>query len=576
MALQLKRIAILCSFNLDLLKRPLSEVLAQAGVKSELYFTGYGLWEPEALDPQSPLHQFAPESVVLFADAADVLPPLHPGDQLSRRADAPAAAGAVWQRLTTVINGLLANLPQQSTLLVHNFVLPRLSALGTLEDNAGLSAGATLNILNDQLRALAESNPRVRIIDYANFVAEYGRNTLFDNRLWYLGRMHFGRGALNHVAALYARYLAALFTPRRKCLVLDLDNTLWGGVLGEDGPQGIALGQEGIGLAFREFQLAILALAQRGVILAVASKNNPADAWEVIDRHPEMILRRQDFACLEIHWNPKSESLPRIAETLNLALDSFVFWDDEPREREIVRTQHPAVFVPEVPADPSEYARALLNLDCFDVLNLTDEDRRRGKMYHQEADRQQWLTAASATNLGEFYRSLNMTICIAQPDAYAVPRFAQLTQRTNQFNFTTRRYTEGDIRAKLSDPSFGLYTISLEDRFGKLGLIGAAIVERQNKAWLLDTFLMSCRALGRGVEDAFLSMLATEAADAGLALHGTFISTKKNVPARQFLERLKIQLQAVGEENFTFQIDPAHVAFPSWIGKQDGSNSNGH
>jgi FkbH-like protein len=575
MASQSKRIAVLCSFNLDLLKRPLSESLTRAGVQSELYFTGYGLWEPEALNPQSELHQFAPEVVILFADTADLLPPLHSGNLLPRVADAPTAAGAAWQRLTTVINALLANLPEQSTLLIHDFVRPGLSTLGTLENNAGFSAGAAVDVLNGRLRALAESNLRVRVIDYAGFVTEHGRSALFDDRLWHLGRMRFGRGALNHVAALYSRYLSVMFSPRRKCLVLDLDNTLWGGVLGEDGPQGIALGQEGVGLAFREFQLAILALAQRGVVLAVASKNNPADALEVIEQHPEMILRRSDFACLEIHWNPKSESLPRIAQNLNLGLDSFVFWDDEPREREIVRAQHPSVLVPEVPVDPSAYARTLLSLDCFDTVNLTAEDRRRGEMYRQEADRQQWLTATAPSDLGEFYRSLGMVVSISPPDAYAVSRFSQLTQRTNQFNFTTRRYTEGDIRAKLSDPSFGLYAISLEDRFGKLGLIGAAIVERGTEAWWLDTFLMSCRALGRGVEDAFLSVLATDATAAGSTLQGTFIPSKKNAPARQFLERLNIPLQTAGDDSLEFKIDPAQVSFPQWIKQQDGSSQNG-
>ena len=205
-------------------------------------------------------------------------------------------------------------------------------------------------------------------------------------------------------------------------------------------------------------------------MLAIASKNNPADAMEVLDHHPEMVLRRRDFAALEIHWNPKSESLPRIAQQLNLGLDSFVYWDDEPREREAVRNQLPEVFVPEVPSDPSGYASALLNLECFDVVRLTEEDRRRGEMYRQEADRQQWLTAAHAADLAEFYRSLNMTVTIDQPDEYSVPRFAQLTQRTNQFNFTARRYSEGDIRARLADASYDLYTMSLEDRFGDLGV----------------------------------------------------------------------------------------------------------
>ncbi len=305
------------------------------------------------------------------------------------------------------------------------------------------------------------------MIDYVGFVTEQGRAKLLDDRLWHIGRMRLGRGGMTELAKLYRRYLAALMLPRRKVLVLDLDNTLWGGVLGEDGIDGIAIGREGIGLAFREFQLAILALAQRGVVLAIASKNNSGDVMEVLNNHPEMVLRQKDFACAEIHWNPKSDSLPRIAQQLNLGMDSFVFWDDEPREREIVRSQHPSVLVPEIPADPSDYARALLDLDCFDVLNLTAEDRQRGELYRQDADRQQWLSAASPADLCEFYRSLNMIVSIAVPDTYSVPRFAQLTQRTNQFNFTTRRYSEGDIRAMLADASHSLYTISLEGQVRK-------------------------------------------------------------------------------------------------------------
>jgi FkbH-like protein len=565
------RIAVLCSFNLDLIKRPLSDALLQKGIRAELFFTGYGLWEPEAINPKSDLYQFAPEVVLLFADGIDLLPPLHPGNMLTRQNDAPETGHAAWQRLATAIHGLLAGLPPQAFVLVHNLARPSVNPLGTLEDNAGYSAGAAIEVFNDQLRALAAANSRVRVIDYDGFVAKHGWTTLLDDRLWHLGRMRIGRVGFGHLSALYTRYLSALFMPRRKCLVLDLDNTLWGGVLGEDGPEGIAIGQEGIGLAFREFQLAILALAQRGVVLAVASKNNPDDVFEIFDHHPEMVLRRRDFACMEIHWSPKSESLPRIAQQLNLGLDSFVFWDDEPREREVVRSQHPSVLVPEVPADPSDYARALLNLEYFDVLNLTDEDRQRGEMYRQEADRQQWLTVAPTSDLGEFYRSLNMQVTINRPDAYAMARFAQLTQRTNQFNFTTRRYSEGDIRAKLNDPAYALYTIGLEDRFGKLGVIGAAIVERQTDKWRLDTFLMSCRALGRGVEDAFLATLVADAAEAGATLHGTFIPTKKNPPARQFLDRLNMQLQLVSDDSFEFKVSPHQVEFPKWITRRDGS-----
>jgi FkbH-like protein len=565
------QIAVLCSFNLDLVKRPLQEALAGAGIDVEVYLTGYGLWQTEPLDPGSALNRFSPDVAIVFVDAADILAPLE-AVQFGPPSERSSAVGRVaWKRVEAAVNGLLAHLPPEAIVLVHNLSRPAINPLGILEDSGGYSLGAAVDAFNEQLRSLAESSARVRVIDYAGFVAEHGHAALCDNRLWQIGRMRFGRAGLTKLSGLYQRYLAALFTPRRKVLVLDLDNTLWGGVLGEDGVDGIAIGQEGIGLAYREFQLAIRALARRGVVLAIASKNNSGDAWEVIDRHPEMVLRRRDFACAEIHWSPKSESLPRIAQQLNLGLDSLVFWDDEPREREIVRSQHPSVLVPEVPTDPTSYARAILELPCFDVISLTEEDRRRGEMYRQELDRQQWLSEAAPADLSEFYRSLNMIVTIARPDEFGVARIAQLTQRTNQFNFTTRRYTEGDIRSKLADPSCGLYTVSLEDRFGKLGVVGAAIVEQDGAAWRLDTFLMSCRALGRGVEDAFLATLIREATRAHAELAGRFIPTTKNAPTRQFLERLNVPLEAAGEGGVQFRLHSGQIGCPEWINLREGN-----
>ncbi len=393
------RIAVLASFNLDLLRRPLADSLSRAGLSAELYFSGYGLWEVESADQNSSLHEFKPAVVIVFADSADLLSPLSQGDILQRSSDAAITGAAAWQRLQTAIDGVRRSSPQ-ATVFVHNIARPRMNALGTLVDNAGYGSDPAIATINNGLRMLAAESNLIRVVDYAGFLLEHGYASVADQRLWHLGRMRIGRKGLELLASLYTRYISAALLPRRKCLVLDLDNTLWGGVIGEDGVQGIAIGQEGIGLAFREFQLAIKAIAQRGVILAIASKNNPADVFEVLDNHPEMVLRRQDFACIEVHWNPKSESLARIAKQLNIGLDSLVFWDDEPREREIIRDQTPLVLIPEVPSDPSAYAEALFNLECFDVLNLTEEDRRRGEMYRQDISRQQLLGQYAAGEFG--------------------------------------------------------------------------------------------------------------------------------------------------------------------------------
>ena len=252
MSLQ-RRIALLCSFNLDLLNRPLGEALARSGIDAELYFTGYGLWEPEALDSQSALNRFAPEVVILFIDAADLLPPLSPENSLPQHADAVASGRDAWRRVETVINALLSGLSPQTTLLVHNLARPNLNALGTLEDNSGYSSGAAVDEFNARLRTLAERNQRVKAIDYAGFVSYHGQQALLDDRLWYLGRMRLGRAGLGHLAALHSRYLSALLLPRSKCLVLDLDNTLLAACWGKTASRELHLARKALAWRFASF-----------------------------------------------------------------------------------------------------------------------------------------------------------------------------------------------------------------------------------------------------------------------------------------------------------------------------------
>jgi FkbH-like protein len=381
--------------------------------------------------------------------------------------------------------------------------------------------------------------------------------------------MRLANAALTFLAQRYARYLAALYTPRRKCLVLDLDNTLWGGVIGEDGLGGIELGHSGIGLAYREFQMAILALHQRGVILAIASKNNRDDALAAIKAHPDMILRPEHFAALEIHWQDKAQSIVRISERLNIGLDSLVFWDDNPVERGIVRDQIPDVLVPDVPSDPSEYVRCLVDLPCFDTLTLTAEDQRRGQMYREQAERDSFLgetvQGVNGSELDAYYASLEMVVDISAANDVSIPRIAQLTQRTNQFNLTTRRYSEADVRALSRDHAWRVYTLSLRDRFGDLGLVGAAMVHTQPDAWELDTFLMSCRALGRRVEEAFAAFLVRAAMTDGKPLQGVFVPTKKTAPIQEMLERhgwLREEIPG-GEHQLRVKIAPLDI--PSWL-----------
>ena len=529
------RLGILCSFNLDLVARDLRSALDQRSFAAELYFTGYGQWEPDALNPASGLYQFAPGIVVLFTDLSDLVPPLSSDSMIYSEEEAQEAGEVAWQRVDMVMAQLLRYLPSQTMVLCHNAIVPPVTPLGLLEGNAGYSLSPAAEVFNRHLRHRCRKEPRLLLFDYASLVARHGWEAWHDRRLWCLGRMRLARMASPILAHHYARYLAALYTPRRKCLVLDLDNTLWGGVIGEDGLSGIQLGHQGLGLAYREFQMAALALSQRGVILAVCSKNNPDDAFAALRDHPDMVLRPDHFACLEINWNTKPENLRRIARRLNIGLDSLVFWDDRPIEREMVRDQLPEVLVVNVPEDPSDYAAHLLELDCFDILSLTDEDRRRSKMYHQQVQRELYVEQSQPGSLADFYSSLEVVVTIKAANDFTLPRVAQLTQRTNQFNLTTRRYSENEVRAMAADPLYRIYSLQLRDRFGDLGIVGAAIVRCEPRRWLLDTFLMSCRALGWTVEDAFLAYLVSQATEARTRLTGCFRPTKKNAPVHAFL-----------------------------------------
>ncbi|MUG92013.1 HAD-IIIC family phosphatase [Scytonema sp. UIC 10036] len=556
------RLAILCSFNLELIARKLEATLNQRGFDIKLYFSGYGQWEANALNPSSELYQFAPDIVVLFAEFSDLIP----SDSVLLSEEAEKVGEKAWQRSETVVSHLLHNLPPQSIVLCHNTIVSSVTPLGLLEGNAGYCLNIAAETFNRKLRDRCKTESRLLLFDYATLVAKHGWQTWCDRRLWHLGRIRLARTGLNLLANEYTRYIAALFTPSRKCLVLDLDNTLWGGVIGEDGLLGIQLGHEGIGLAYREFQMAALALSQRGVILAVCSKNNPDDAMAVLREHPDTILHPEHFACMEINWEPKPENLRRIAKKLNIGLDSLVFWDDSPVEREIVSHQLPEVLVVDVPDDPSDYVAQLLELECFDTLSVTDEDRRRGEMYRQQVQREIYLEQNQSASLEEFYSSLEIVVTIREASDFALPRIAQLSQRTNQFNFTTRRYSENEVQALATNPNYRLYSLQLQDKFGDLGIVGAAIIREELGCWELENFLMSCRALGRSVEDAFFAYLVDKAEQDGARLTGCFRPTQKNAPTRGFLSKYGLEPPEDWQgESWEFKMPISLLQQPSWI-----------
>ena len=394
----------------------------------------------------------------------------------------------------------------------------------------------------------------VSILDCERLSSLFGKLRWFDPRYWHLGKQAVALDALPLLARHMAAVIAADLGLTRKCLVLDLDNTLWGGVIAEDGLAGIKLGNGVDGEAFVAFQEYIYRLKQKGVILAVCSKNNEADAKEPFEKHPEMRLKLDDIAMFVANWQPKPDNLRVIAKTLDLGLDSFVFVDDNPIEREAVRQILPEVDVISVPADPAYYTRALSDYLLFETSSFTSEDAKRTSQYKGRAQINE--LQAAATNLSDFYRSLNMKAIVALFDDFHLPRVAQLIGKTNQFNLTTRRHGLPQLEAFVKNPNCVHFYFRLRDRFADHGLVSLMIAMRRANVLEIDTWLMSCRVLGRTVEATMLQFLFERAQTLGCtSVRGTYIPTAKNAMAKDVFAKFGFKLVEESDGSSVWEID---------------------
>ncbi len=561
------RVALLASCTIELIEKPIAATLAERGIHAEFWIAGFGQYRQALIDPESECYRFDPQIVILYLDAEDVFAPLleHPLD--FNRSEREELAKRRAAEVAELIGQLNQRLPRVSIFL-NTVAVPPLNILGSLEYNSDFSVKDAGSIYNDTLAGIARQNPGVVIINVAALVNWLGYSNWHDSRLWHLARSRWSRQATRLLGRRYAAAMAAHCGKMRKCIVLDLDNTLWGGIVGEDGVENLRLGEEGAGLAFREFQTELLNLHRQGVLLALCSKNNPDDALQVIRNHPAMRLREEHFAAMRINWEDKASNLRSLAEELNIGLDSMVFVDDNPVERSWLREAVPEVYVPDWPSDPSDYKDALLELaaEHFVKFTITAEDLHRGEQYRQQARRSQ---AAATASLEDFYRSLQMRVTIAPATATTVPRIAQLTQKTNQFNLTTRRYTEADISSLAAADDSSVYSLELDDCFGRSGIVGVMILRRQTSdAWVIDTFLLSCRVMGRTVENAFLGYIAETVRRWGARrLIGEYRPTAKNAPVAGLFRGNGFRLfqDDSTSQLWELDLDQQTIAIPEWF-----------
>jgi FkbH-like protein len=557
------RVAVLSTFTIEPVRPFLDLELRAAGMVPEIHVASFGAWEREVRDPQSRLRDFAPD-VVVFALAADDLLPMLAGAPAAE--ELRAAGMQAVERVVGAVAALRAWSPAAA--IVHSFASAWADPMGPLagaETRGGVLAGLNA-LLAGRLFDLADT----WVLDLGDLLARRSDGPLEDPRLRHLARMRLAPRLLPELARAWTGFVAPLRGMTRKCVVLDLDDTLWGGIVGEDGAGGIRLGEQAPGSEFVEFQRWLATLPRRGILLAAVSKNNPADALEVIRHHDAMVLREEDFAALRINWLPKHENVLAIARELGIGTDAMVFVDDNPDERALMRRMLPEVLTVDLPPEPAGYRAALEALPQLRTLRLTAEDGGRAAAYRARGEREQAL--ATTGSMDEYLRSLELRARAAPATAATLPRVAQLFERTNQFNLTTRRHGAALLRARAEDPAWRVWTLCARDRFSDHGLVGAALVRVGVDEWTVESLLLSCRAIGFGLETALLAAVCEEARRAGAArLAGEFVPTPKNRPAADFWPRHGFAPRGTAGEVQTWvrEIGAEGVPVPAWITMED-------
>ena len=482
--------------------------------------------ELESYGENSGLYGFAPHAIVILNSVQAVR--IQFGKRKAEGADFVEETAARIVRIWDAIQSHTT-----AVILQSNFVLPYERHFGNFDLKVPRFFYSAVSLLNAHIAARAQERRSVLLLD-TEFIASWiGRKNWFDDRLWDMAKSLCAIEQLPYLAANIVGMALALHGRVVKCVIVDLDNTLWGGVIGDDGIDGIKLNAHGDGEAFYRLQLFLSELLKRGILLAVCSKNDMKNAVLPFEQHPEMILKRSDFACFVANWNDKAENIREIRETLNVGYDSMVFLDDNSFERNLVRGLLPDVIVPELPEDPADYVCAICELNLFEATSFSSEDMQRAQQYRQEAARRAEQVAYASVE--DYLLSLNMKMTVSRFDSYHVPRIAQLIQRSNQFNLTTQRRTESECFGLMSDPAFLPVYAKLSDRLGDHGLISVVIAEILKDELAIRDWLMSCRVLKRGVEQSLMNEIFEQARRLGLPrVTGEYRPTPKNEMVQDF------------------------------------------
>jgi len=555
------RIAFLSSYVIDPLIPFLDVECRRAGLTPEFYVAPFNQYTQEVLNLSSGLYAFAPEIVIVALDLEDLFPAVRGMPSVDELA---TGRDEIRGTITELARELHAH--SNALIVVHELTLPGFSPHGILDNRRRDGLSRWTEDLNRELAEALGSQAHTFLLPLRQVLSRAASERGHSRKLYYMARMRHSDAALRELARYSMRYVKPLKGLTRKCVVVDLDGTLWGGIVGEVGAEGLHLGPTAPGIEFVDFQQALLNLTKRGIVLAICSKNNPDDVMPVLREHKHMVLREENFAALRINWRNKAENLAEIAEELNIGLDALVFLDDNPVERELVRQMLPEVLTVELPKDASQYRSMLESLTDFELLALTKEDQQRAGQY--QANRRRQALERSSGSLEEYMHSLEIRAEIVRAEAHHVPRLVQMLNKTNQFNTTTRRYQAPDMERFCASEDRRVYVLEVSDRFGEHGLVGAAIVRAEPETWYVDSFLLSCRVMGLSVETVLLKQIYDAARHRGVPrLVGEFVPTAKNSPTADFYRRHGFRLAENGDNTqaWTLDLRVDRIQDPAWI-----------
>ena len=528
------RIGLLSSYTINGLKEILQVKSADRNISCMIYEAPYNQYSQEILNQDSELYKFSPELTFLIIDTRNIFGDIFRFPYSVSSSDRKKIVEKTNREIKNLVDKFVEK--TNSKLVITKLNIPSFSPNGIIESKTEYGFHEMIKDFNNLLMKNYINSENVFVYDFQSFVSKNGEDNIFNYGQFFFGDIKISMEYLPVFGQDLMKYVIGYLGTTKKCIVLDLDNTLWGGIVGEDGFNGIKLGPEPPGNAFMEFQRVLLSLHQRGIILAINSKNNYEDAIKVIKEHPYMILKEEHFAAMRINWKDKVTNMKELVQEINIGSDSIVFIDDDPVNREFVKSIFPEILVVDISNDPSSYVSIIENIIDFSVLKITEEDKNRGKMYFKQKIINE--LEESTPDLQTFLSQLDLKITIKEVDKFSLPRVSQLILKTNQFNLTTKRYQELDIEKMIHDPNFIVGCVQVEDKFGDNGITGVFIIKKENdEEWIIDTFLMSCRIMGRGIEKGIIAHIINKAKENSVEkINADFIPTHKTNQLKIFCQ----------------------------------------